>query len=195
MCDCDPGYVYTVPTGALYGPWRCTERTAALCGAVADPGTCGAGGTWNSGTATCDCSDNYEQSDDGQSCVGYRAGICERNLGPFPFRIGLVRHDDVQSYRGVGEVRSDERTSGFYAADDAEAIEAAAVYLASGIIAYVDGEHRHSSSTAGSDCELPVVDKATFDTIRSRAQTIVWTDYHLLTRNCQHWAAEVVRDP
>ena len=69
VCDCDPGYVYKVPTGALYGSWRCTVRTAALCGAMADHDTCGEGGTWESGTATCDCDDGYEQSDDAQSCV------------------------------------------------------------------------------------------------------------------------------
>ena len=192
VCDCDPGYVYTVATGALYGSWRCTERTAALCGAVADPGTCGDGGTWNSGTATCDCGEGYEQSDDQRSCIQYRAGICPRNLGPLPFQIGVLRHDDIQSYRVVGTTRSDERMSGFYAVDEGEAVDAAAVFLASGTVSYVDGEHRHTSTTAGSDCDSPVVDKARFDTIRSRAETIVWTEYHLLTRNCQDWACAVV---
>ena len=69
VCDCDPGYVYTVATGSHYGPASCTARTAARCSAVADPGTCGNGGTWNSGTATCDCADGYEQSGNGQACV------------------------------------------------------------------------------------------------------------------------------
>ena len=32
-------------------------------------GTCAPGGTWNSGTPTCDCDDGYGRSDDGRSCV------------------------------------------------------------------------------------------------------------------------------
>ena len=68
VCVCNPGYVYTVPTGALSGPTNCVERTDELCGAASDPGTCGPGGTWNSGTARCDCGDGYERSGDGRSC-------------------------------------------------------------------------------------------------------------------------------
>ena len=88
VCVCDPGYVYTVPAGAAYGPRTCTARTVALCGTAPDPGTCGDGGTWNSGTATCDCDDGYEQSDDAQSCVcesddaqslGHQASVLFRN--------------------------------------------------------------------------------------------------------------------
>ena len=93
VCDCDPGYVYTVPTGALYGPWRCTERTAVLCGTVADPGTCGSGGAWNSGTATCDCADGYEQSGDGQACVCPPASDDSQSLGHQP----SVLHPNPQS--------------------------------------------------------------------------------------------------
>ena len=170
-------------------------RELLLCGAVADPGTCGDGGTWNNGTATCSCGVGYEQSDDERSCIHYRAGICARNLGPFPFPIGIVRHDDVQSYRVVGTTHSDERTSGFYAADEAAAVTAAATDLLLGTETFVEGEHKHSFTTAGSDCDLPVVDEARFDNMRSRSDTIVWTRYHLLNRNCQHWADEVVPDP
>ena len=39
LCVCDPGYVFTVPVGALYGPAECVGRTAALCGLASDPGT------------------------------------------------------------------------------------------------------------------------------------------------------------
>ena len=196
VCDCDPGYVYTVPVGAFYGPANCTARTAALCGAVADPGTCGAGGTWNSGAATCDCGEGYERSGDGQSCVAvrrYRAGICPRNLDGIPARFGPVRHDDMQSYSELAGSRSNERASGFYATSMPAAITAALAALASPpVIVYVDGEHRHTLTTDGSDCVLPIVDKATFDTIRASANNIVWTEYHLLTRNCQRWACAVV---
>ena len=126
VCDCDPGYVYTVPTGALYGPWRCTERTVALCGAAPDPG-CGDGSTWNSGTAKCVCDDGYERSDDGGACVQYLAGVCARNLDGIPFAFGTVRHDDVQSYVRFEGGRFDERTSGFYAVSMVEAVAGAIV--------------------------------------------------------------------
>ena len=74
VCVCDPGYVYDNSQPGNHGrtyfyPRTCTARSPTLCGAVADPGTCGSGGTWNSGTATCGCGDGYERSDDGQSCV------------------------------------------------------------------------------------------------------------------------------
>ena len=101
VCVCDPGHVYTVAAGALFGPTNCVRRTDELCGAAPDPGTCEPGGTWNSATANCDCDDGYERSDDGRSCVcaddgaaqtGYRASV----LFPNPqslfdgLRVGFV---------------------------------------------------------------------------------------------------------
>ena len=97
MCVCDPGYVYTVPTGALFGPTNCVERTTDLCGAAPDPGTCGSGGTWDSGKATCDCGDGTQPSGDGQSCepcpedAAGTGGVCETC--------------------GVGEVPNGDRTA------------------------------------------------------------------------------------
>ena len=198
VCVCNPGYVYTVPTAALSGPTNCVERTDELCGTASDPGTCGPGGTWNSGTASCDCGDGYERSGDGLSCVEqtqYRAGICPRNLGGLPVSIGILRHDDVQSYSQVGGGRSNERTSGFYTTSLVRAIAAALLFLSEQRVVYVDGEHQHTSTTDGSDCDLPVVQRATFDNIRSRSDSVVWTEYHLLLKNCQHWAKVVVPQP
>ena len=101
VCVCDPGYVYTVAAGAIFGPTNCVRRTDELCGAASDPGTCEPGGTWNSATANCDCDDGYERSDDGRSCecatddaqqTGYRASV----LFPNPqslfdgLRVGFV---------------------------------------------------------------------------------------------------------
>ena len=100
ICLCDPGHVYTVAAGAIFGPAKCVRRTDELCGAASDPGTCEPG-TWNSGTARCDCGDGFERSDDGRSCVcatddaeqtGYRASV----LFPNPqslfdgLRVGFV---------------------------------------------------------------------------------------------------------
>ena len=100
ICVCDPGYVYTVAAGAIFGPTKCVRRTDELCGAASDPGTCEPG-TWNSGTARCDCGDGFERSDDGRSCecatddaeqTGYLASV----LFPNPqslfdgLRVGFV---------------------------------------------------------------------------------------------------------
>ena len=74
VCVCNPGYVYDNSQPGLHGapysfPRTCTARTAALCGTVADPGTCGPGGIWNSGAAVCDCDNGYDRAADGQSCL------------------------------------------------------------------------------------------------------------------------------
>ena len=74
VCVCDPGYVYDNSQPGSHGKTydyrrTCIERTIELCGTVADPGTCGAGGTWNSGTATCGCDEGYELS---ASCIPTR---------------------------------------------------------------------------------------------------------------------------
>ena len=74
VCVCAPGHVYDNGQPGLHGttynyPRTCTGRTVDLCGAAPDPGTCGPGGTWNSGRAVCNCGDGFERSDDGRSCV------------------------------------------------------------------------------------------------------------------------------
>ena len=61
-------------------------------------------------------------------------------------------------------------------------------------VVYVDGEHKHTYTTAGSDCDLAIVDSTRFHSIRSRSDRIVWTEYHLLRKNCQHWAREIVKE-
>ena len=65
------------------------------------PARAATGGTWNDGTAACDCDDGYEQSGDGQSCVcatgdeeaaGYRASVLHPNPQSLfdGVRVGLV---------------------------------------------------------------------------------------------------------
>ena len=117
----------------------------------------------------------------------YHAGICPRDLGPFPFPIGRIRHDDVHSFIQTAGINSDHRTSGFYAVNEAHAVAAAVIYYAeNGLIVYVPGVHKHSSTRC--DDPMPDVTQQRFQTVRSRANSIVWRDYHLVVQNCQNWA-------
>lgn len=119
----------------------------------------------------------------------YHASTCARNLDGLPIRIGIIRHDDVESYISRGLSKSQQSQSGFYATNMADAVVSALSYLIFGEIRYVAGEHRHSYTTT---CDLPIVSKSRFDTIRSRAQSEVWYLYHLILQNCQSWASHVV---
>lgn len=118
----------------------------------------------------------------------FHAGVCPRGLGGLPWPIFSVRHDDVHSYKSRGGVRSDERTSGFYATNMNDAISAALYYLATRKERFVTGHHEHTSEPG---CALAPVTEDVFNAVRSNASTMVWTDYHLLTKNCQDWAIEV----
>ena len=120
----------------------------------------------------------------------YHAGICPRNLAGLPFRIGRIRHDDFQSYKLLSGRRLDPSTSGFYADNISIAVLQAWIYIRFRVTIYSAGHHKHAIT---STCTLPAVSKARFETLRSRAKEIIWTNYHLITRNCQHWAAKVAR--
>lgn len=127
----------------------------------------------------------------------YRGGVCPRNLGPFPFQIGIVRHDDVVSHvEKSNEVQP--RRSGYFAANEPAAVLAAGIdlanYRATGswrTLTLVPGVHKHSND---GDCgaTLPEVSQAEFDRIRRDANGTAWYRYHLLRCNCQHWADRVV---
>ena len=121
--------------------------------------------------------------------VTYHAGVCPRNLDGLPVRFGTVRHDDFQSYKLQSGRRSDASTSGFYPDNLNEAIQSAWRYIWLGERIYVVGRHTHAQT---STCRLPIVSKARFNELRSRARTIIWPLYHLFFQNCQHWAREVV---
>ena len=99
-----------------------------------------------------------------------------------------VRHDDVQSYKLLNGRRFDPRTSGFYANSTWEAVASAYIFGETGQIIYVPGHHQHS---VASSCQLPEVSKARFDALRQQARDLVWRDYHLVVKNCQHWANAV----
>lgn len=133
---------------------------------------------------------------DGDGCwtfpitATYHAGVCPRNLAGLPLMYRNIRHDDFQSYKLLSGSRSDKSTSGFFADDTGEAVAAAWEYIIARVRRYVQGHHRHETT---SSCTLPEVSKNRFDKLRSRANELVWTNYHLIIRNCQHWAAEVVK--
>ena len=123
--------------------------------------------------------------------VTYHAGTCKRALGGLPSWMftDTISHDDVQSYKMVDGTPESKRESGFYAVDMVEAVINMSNEDENGEPIYTLGEHLHDTT---STCTLPEVDEAKFDSIRSRAQSIKWTKYHLLKRNCQHWATLVV---
>lgn len=127
----------------------------------------------------------------------YRAGICPRNLGPFPFQIGIVRHDDVVSHVERSNEIPSER-SGYFAADEPMAVLAADVdygnYRATGswtTLTLVPGIFKHRTD-GNCGATLPIVSRTEFDRIRDDVDRIVWHRYHLLLCNCQHWAERVV---
>ena len=124
------------------------------------------------------------------STATYHAGTCPTDFAGLPFGHSLLRYRGFQSYRLQSGHRSDASTSGFYADDIVDAVILGWVYLQTASVIYVPGHHRHGAT---STCTLPRVSRARFDALRSRAQRIVWTDYHLVLRNGQHWAAEVVK--
>ncbi len=117
--------------------------------------------------------------------VTYHAGTCVRGLRPLPQWLhgARIRHDDVQSYKMVDGNKTMEETSGFYPVDYADAMRKI------GSSKFTLGHHTHDAT---STCTLPKVDKATFDSIRSRAGSIKWTRYHALSRSCYHWSNRVV---
>ena len=93
----------------------------------------------------------------------YYAGICPRELGPLPYRIGIVRHDDVVSK--VENASTPARRSGYFAVSDTEAFEAAVAdldrWFRTGVKRYtlVQGYHKH---LADGNCSsgVPVVAKS-----------------------------------
>lgn len=127
----------------------------------------------------------------------YRAGICPRELGTLPLRLGIVRHDDVVSHVEYSDIAP--RRSGYFAANDTEAFAAAAAdadyyirhFRWPSPLTLVPGVHRHRKEK---NCavSLPVVSKTRFDKIRADSGQIQWNWYHLLLCNCQHWAELVV---
>ena len=143
------------------------------------------------------CAAGSEVEQPGGRCVAadqtYHAGLCPRILDGLDFRFGIVRHDDVVTYIQSGTSRIKEKKSGFYAADMNHALIAAALYLLpTRIVIYVQGVHERASS---SYCDTPIqnVNEDRHDLVATRAATINWSWYHLLMRNCQHWARAVVR--
>ena len=159
---CPPGTIRVIANGTV------VEGNRVTC--VRPPPNDGGGGGGGGGTPT---------------PRAYHAGICPRPLEGIPIAFGPLRHDDVQSYRSG---RSEESTSGFYATDMGAAIDAAWKWVLNRKMVYVAGHHEHSST---STCTLSFVSEDVFNDVRSNASTIIWTDYHLLRRNCQDWAAEV----
>jgi len=122
----------------------------------------------------------------------YYAGTCEKGLGPFEEPIGIIRHDDVEGYVKIGDDEYEEQwTSGFFAENMAAALFSAHAYFASnfGLVIYVDGEEIH---TASSSCTLPEVTKARYDDLDAKRYQMGWTEYHLIVKNCQIWAAAVM---
>ncbi|MCY4057607.1 MAG: hypothetical protein OXG44_06370 [Gammaproteobacteria bacterium] len=91
------------------------------------------------------------------------------------------------------------RRSGYFAANDTEAIAAAVIdsdyyirhFRWPSPLTLVPGVHRHRKDD---DCavSLPEVSKARFDKIRADSKDIEWNWYRLPLCNCQHWAELVV---
>ena len=54
--------------------------------------------------------------------LAHRARIREKNLGPFLFSIGIVCHNDVESYITEEVTRSSEEISRFCASDELDAV-------------------------------------------------------------------------
>ena len=130
--------------------------------------------------------------------AGYYAGRCAARLDALPFRTSTLRHDNLESFEVKNDSsfsatfagRSQERSSGFYAVSMVEAIGAARDYLQRNITRYVPGYHEHRN-TSSFLCVPKPVDEQEFYAIRSEASALVWTQYHLLLKNCLHWAATV----
>ena len=128
--------------------------------------------------------------------VEYYAGICKTALSNLPFPIATIRHDDIQSYRKLTIFRYREVTSGFFAIDADEAIDNALTYFdilaryGREQIIYTPGELRHRSESVDL-CPLPLVTRDLFYAYRRLAITNKWSNYHLIKRNCQHWARHV----
>ena len=57
----------------------------------------------------------------------------------------------------------------------------------------VPGHHTHRN-TSTITCVPARVSEQEFRQIRSKASSLVWTDYHLLLQNCMHWAATVTEE-
>ncbi len=116
------------------------------------------------------------------------AGVCPTGLSDLPAAIGFIRHDDVQSYKLTASGRAMQRTSGFYAVDMGIAVVFAIRFLQNGEKHYTPGVHQH---THASTCGLAEASDAKFNSTRSRSDSIVWRNYHLIFQNCQHWAKHV----
>ena len=124
------------------------------------------------------------------STATYHAGTCPTDFAGLPFGHSLLRYGGFQSYKLQSGLRSNASTSGFHADDMVDAVILGWIYLQTASVIYVPGHHRHAAT---STCALPRVSRVRFEELRSRARRVVWTDYHLILRNGQHWAAEVIK--
>ena len=145
------------------------------------------------------CAPTQEYYPPTNTCMGtaFHAGTCPRGLGSLPEPLGIVRHDDVHTYysseSGNSSVRTSEESIGFYAQNETIAVRDALIYLATAQKIYSPGVYQR---TYDSSCGLQAVSRSKYDRIKGRSSWVShrWRNYHLLTRNCQHWADYIVNE-
>ncbi len=134
-----------------------------------------------------------------KTVVTYHAGKCDgrQYMIWFPFHYD---DDTIESYKlttiGRTASKSSISSTGFFPKSKKDAVDAYIVYYESGLAKYtapqviwVSGYHATSSV---SNCSLPKVTEARFNTIRSRAQSETLDKFHIAIQNSSHWAEEDV---
>ena len=124
-------------------------------------------------------------------------GRCRQRLGGI-VQWGIIRHDDVAGVKrdDEDEIVEDWR-AGFYPVSMWQATQDTACppnYLTGEPeCVYVAGYTNHKSTAGPCRRNLPRVDKARYNTVKTRVSTEGWTDYHLLRQNCHDWASWILR--
>ncbi len=134
-----------------------------------------------------------------KTVVTYHAGKCDGTefMRWVPF---YYDDDTIESYKltttGSTAKKSSISSTGFYPKKKKDAVDAYIAYYYTGradpfsvaLPIYVSGYHATSSV---SNCSLPKVTEARFNTIRSRAKSETWDEFHIAIKNSSHWAKHV----
>lgn len=116
---------------------------------------------------------------------------CPKSLGDLPYPIGFIRHDDIESYWKDGSDIEDPSVSGFYAKNSVDAMLSALKFMSLEAFYYVPGEVRHTKELYCTNIqEVPYY---LWKLGRINAKTNTWSNYHLIVRNCQHWATHILK--
>ena len=132
------------------------------------------------------------------SPITYHVGACaSAPVASFNFPpVGVFRHDQVEGYVttfGLPNSKSTEWSSGYFPDppnyNKVVIARNALIYWLGGGEIYVPGAAQHRSEVS---CTLPQVSKGRYEAVNSKRKTLNWNEFHLIVKNCQHWANEVL---